>query len=155
MTARASLRDRLAAARAARFVDLPVPGVEALFVRYRPVSLEVISKAAERHRKGGAERALRQHLDVLVAACEGVWEERDGKGVSPCDGFDGVIDLDTRALSGDLPSFKDEALGEAVGAADPTAWAVVTALYATDGDVAMAAAKVLEASGFAEDAEGN
>lgn len=149
MTARASLRDRIAKARDERFLDLAVPGLEpAVFVRYRalpPGRVEQIGKRVEKLR---SDKLLQGALDVLGHACLGVFElDDDGAGVSPVEGFDGRVDPDTRALAGKLPTFGDPELGEALGADGQTAASTILALYVEPGDVVVASQAVLEHSG--------
>lgn len=128
MSARPTLRERHQRALAGAMVDLPVqdPAYDGLFVRLRALSAEEITEAEARHR-GTSDPGMQQALDLLVAACVGVWEQVDGKGVSPVDGFPGVMDLDSGTLSGALPTFSSPELAEALGV-EPSAAAVVRAL---------------------------
>lgn len=130
MTARKSLRDRLEQARRENFIDLRVttPAFEGLYVRCRAMTPEELASSFDRN-QGKDTAAEGSALDVLAATCIGVWEEVDGKGVSPVDGFTGVIDLDTMALSGDLPTFASPELAEDLGV-EPSAGACVRALLA-------------------------
>lgn len=129
MTARRSLRDRLAEARRQNYLDLRVttPGFEGLFVRCRALEPAELNATLNRHK--GDEAGIAQAVDVLVSTCLGVWEETDGKGASPVDGFSGLVDLGSLELSGDLPTFSSPELAEALGV-DATAEAVVRALLA-------------------------
>lgn len=150
MTARASLKDRVAKARAARYVDLPVPGLEGVYVRYRPLEareLEANSKSAAKRKDTPA--VLAASVSTLVDACLGVYEVTGEQGVSvvQADGFDGVVNLETGEVSGTLPRFSDPELGEEVGATAASAGAAVLALYGTDLDVIGSADAVIDHSG--------
>lgn len=113
-TARRSLKDRLEQARRENFIDLRVttPAFDGLFVRCRSLAPSELAAAMTRK---GEEAGVESAKDVLVSTCIGIWEEVDGKGVSPVDGFSGLIDLDTMELSGDLPRFSSPELAEALG----------------------------------------
>jgi hypothetical protein len=131
LSARHSLRERLAQARRENFIDLRVttPAFQGLFVRCRAMTPEELSEAIDRQ-SGKPDAGIAMGLDVLVSTCIGIWEESDGKGVSPIDGFSGVVDLDTLDLSGDLPTFSSPELAEALGLEDQSAEANVRALLA-------------------------
>lgn len=131
MSARKSLRERLDQARRENFVDLRVttPAFEGLFVRCRSMTPDELNSAIDRN-AGKDDAGIASAIDTLVSTCVGVWEEVDGKGVSPVDGFSGVIDLDTMELSGDLPTFSSPEFAEAFGLEDPSAEATVRALLA-------------------------
>lgn len=145
MAARRALRDRLEQARAARFVDLPVPGLDGVYVRYRALTGPQLERIGDSARRAGSKKQPRRDtpallaasIDALVDACVGVWETVDGKGKPVVDGdlFDGVVDLDTRELTGTLPTFSDPELADELGVESGRAGDVVTALYVADGDV--------------------
>jgi hypothetical protein len=126
-----SLRDRLAQARRENFVDLRVttPAFEGLFVRCRALTPAELTAALNRH-SGKDEAGIAAAVDALVATCIGIWEESDGKGVSPVERFSGVIDLDTMEMTGDLPTFSSPELAEALGLDEQSAEANVRALLA-------------------------
>lgn len=150
MTPRASLRERVGKAREARYVDLPVPDLEGVYVRYRALraeELEANAKSASKRKDSPA--VLVASVATLVDACLGVYEVRDGEGVSVVedDAFDGAVNLETGEVSGTLPTFSDVALGEEVGAEPGRAGNVVLALYSTDGDVIGTADAVITHSG--------
>lgn len=130
-TARRSLRDRLEQARRENYLDLRVttPGFEGFFVRCRALTTTELSTSVDRH-SGKDEAGVASAIDTLVATCLGVWEDVDGKGASPIDGFSGLIDLDTMVMSGDLPTFSSPELAEALGLSDLRAEAVVRAVLA-------------------------
>lgn len=136
MSARTSLRDRVDRARRENFIDLrvPTPAFDGLFVRCRALTSTDLNSIVDRH-QGKPDAGVQMAIDALVASCLGVWEESDGKGVSPVDGFSGVIDLDTLALSGDLPTFSSPELAEALGVDEASAGAAVRALLATSSDL--------------------
>lgn len=133
MSARKSLRDLFEQARRENHLDLrcttPAYAEAGLHVRFRALTPDELGRAMENH-KTDAEAGIEQALDVLVSTCIGVWQEDGGKGISPVDGFDGVIDLATGDLTGSLPKFSDPRLAEALGVADGTAASVVVALLA-------------------------
>lgn len=152
MTARASLRERIASARSARFVDLAVPDVAGVFVRYRALSTDELERIAKRTAKLKAGGALAGALETLSHACLGVFElDDEGAGVSPLDGFDGRVDPDTRQLAGKLPTFADPELGELLGATSQTAASTILALYVESGDVVIAGDAIVEHSAKAGD----
>lgn len=131
MSARKNLRERLAQARRENFIDMRVttPAFEGLYVRCRAMTPQELNAAIERN-AGKDEAGVSSAVDVLVSTCVGIWEEVDGKGVSPVDGFSGVIDLDTLDLSGDLPTFSSPEMAEALGLDEQSAEANVRALLA-------------------------
>lgn len=131
MSARKSLRERLEQARLQNFLDMRVttPAFEGLHVRCRAMTPEELNEAIERQ-KGKADAGIAMGLDVLVSTCVGIWEEVDGKGVSPVDGFPGVIDLNTLELSGPLPTFSSPELADELGLEEHSAEANVLALLA-------------------------
>lgn len=131
MSARKSLRERLERARRENFVDLRVttPAFEGLFVRCRAMTPDELAQSMERN-EGKDAAAEAWAIDLLAATCLGIWEDVDGKGVSPVEGFSGVIDLDTMQLSGGvLPTFSSPELAEDLGV-EPSAGACVSALLA-------------------------
>lgn len=140
MTARKSLRERLAQARRENFIDLRVttPAFEGLYVRCRALTPTELNTALTRH-DGKDEAGIAAAIDALVSTCLGIWEEADGKGVSPVDGFSGVIDLDTMELSGDLPTFSSPELAEALGLDEQSAEANVRALLAPNSGLRLIA----------------
>lgn len=134
-------------------LDLPVARWDELFpghqvwVRYRPGDPAVLTSAIERrerdHQKatskggpGDKHRITKANADFLVAACMGVYALPAGE--EPPDG-----DLPT-----DLPTFGSPELSQAVGAPD-NAVETVRKVYATDGDLMIAANQLLEWSGKA------
>ncbi len=135
-SARRSLRDRLDAARREAYVDLacPVP-FDGWYVRCRALTAEEISTAGSRH-EGKPDAAVHSNIDALVLTCLGVWEELDGQGVSPIDGFTGRVDLRSGALTGALPTFSSPELAEALEV-EPAAEAVVRQLLAHPSDAAL------------------
>ena len=135
MSARRSLRERLEQARRENFIDLRVthPAFAGLFVRCRALSSADFSEIT-RH-EGKSDAGIQMAIDALVSSCVGIWEDVDGKGVSPVDGFSGVIDLDTMSLSGDLPTFSSPELAEALGLDVQSAEANVRALLAPHTDL--------------------
>lgn len=131
MSARKTLRERLEQARRENFIDLRVttPAFEGLHVRCRAMTSSELNAAIERH--GGKDEAgVEMAIDILTATCLGIWEEVDGKGVSPVEGFSGVIDLETLELAGDLPTFSSPQLSEGLGLSEQSAEANVRALLA-------------------------
>lgn len=136
MSASKSLRERLEQARRENFIDLRVttPAFAGLFVRCRAMTPSELDQAYTRQSSkdnAGVEMAI----DLVVSTCVGVWEEVDGKGVSPVDGFDGSIDLSTMILTGDLPTFSSPELAEAFGLPDASAEASVRALLAPTSEL--------------------
>ena len=131
MTARKSLRDRLAQARSENYIDLRVttPGFEGLFVRCRAMQSAELNTAIDRH-AGKPDAGIAMGIDILAATCMAVWEDVDGKGVSPVEGFSGLVDLDSGAASGDFPTFASPELAEAFGLDEPSAEAIILALLA-------------------------
>lgn len=127
MSARKTLRERLDQARRENFIDLRVttPAFEGLHIRCRAMTKQELEAAIARDNANDAGT-----IDVLVETCLGIWEEVDGKGVSPVDGFSGLVDLDTMELSGDLPTFSSPELAEALGLVEQSAEATVRALLA-------------------------
>lgn len=142
------LRGRRAELDAKLYLDLAVPRWDdllgrRLWVRYRPGDAEALQASVERretaHRKqiaagkqGDPHRATKANADFLVKACVAV--------------YDLPLDVEPpKDLSGieDYPTFGSEELSQAVGA---PANAVETArkVYATDGDLMVAAAQLLE-----------
>lgn len=150
MTARRSLRERVEAARARNFKDYPVPALD-LVVRVTALSSAQLQAALKR----GDD--LEGSIDVLVDTCVGIYEVADGKGVSPVDGFIGVVDLASGQLSGDLPTFRSQELADALGVGELRevgVGALVRALLATKSDLAIGglAAQVTEwSAGLTED----
>lgn len=151
MSAGASLRARVNAARSARYIDLPVPDVEGVFVRYRALPADRLEAAAKRNRnRRDVPAVLGASLDVLVDACLGVWEADGDGGRSPVEGYDGELSRDESGrlvLKGELPTFGSPELGEALGATEERAAAVVLALYIAEGDVIGTADAVVTHSG--------
>lgn len=130
MTARKSLRERLEQARRENYIDLRA-GAEAfagVYVRCRIMSKSELLAAMERDDTNDADT-----IDVLVLTCIAIWEEADGKGVSPVDGYDGQIDLETGEMTGRFPTFSDVELAEALGLTEGSAEASVRALMAPQG----------------------
>jgi hypothetical protein len=142
------LRGRRAELDAKLYLDLPVPRWEELlgrklWVRYRPGDAEALQASVEKrensHRKavaagkqGDAHRVTKANADFLVKACVAV--------------YDLPLDVEPpKDLSGieEYPTFGSEELSEAVGAPKN---AVETArkVYATDGDLMVASAQLLE-----------
>lgn len=136
MSARRSLRDRLDQARRENFIDLRVttPAFEGLFVRCRAMAQTELDAAVTRH-SGKDAAAIEMAVEILTKTCVGIWEEVGGKGVSPVDGFSGVIDLDTMELSGELPTFSSSELTEELGLDELSASANVRALLAPHSDL--------------------
>lgn len=161
-TARRSLRDRLDAQRRARTVDLPVPDTD-LWVRYGTVTPAQVEAASKRRRAtAGLSTGEQQSIDVLVTACQGVWETDGDGGRSPLPEFPGVLvpGEDSRlVLTGDLPTFSSPELADELGT-EHRAADVVLALYGSGWAVLDAAAAVLSHSGaddssLLEQARGN
>jgi len=121
----------MARARAANYIDLRVttPGFEGMFVRCRALTPTELLASIERS-TGKDDAAISSAVDSLVSTCVGIWEESDGKGVSPVDGFSGVLDLDTGSMGGDFPTFSSPELSEALGLNEVTAEACVRAILA-------------------------
>ena len=136
MSARKALRDRLDQARRENYVDLRVttPAFAGLFVRCRAIGPAELDAAFGRH-SGKDNAGVEMAIDLIASTCVGIWEEVDGKGVSPVDGFTGEIDLATMALAGELPTFSSPELAEALGLSDPSAQASVKALLAVTSDL--------------------
>ncbi|MCW2957135.1 MAG: hypothetical protein JWO69_2004 [Thermoleophilia bacterium] len=133
MTARKSLRERVEAARSRNFKDLPIPALD-LVVRVRPLSNAELKAALDR------EDEIDGAIDVLTTTCIGVYEVQDGKGVSPVDGFSGVVDLGSGHLSGTLPTFGSQELADGLGLGpirEVGVGAVVRAIVATKSDLAI------------------
>lgn len=133
MSARRSLRERVEAARARNFKDFPVPALD-LVVRCTALSSQQLQDALKR----GDD--VESAIDVLSSTCVGIYEVQDGKGVSPVDGFSGVVDLDNGVLSGTLPTFGSQALADALDVgnlADVGVGALVRAVVATKSDLAI------------------
>jgi len=118
-------------ARRENYLDLRVttPGFEGMYVRCRALTSSEIDSAIKRS-EGKEEPGVFSAIDTLVASCVGIWEDSEGKGVSPVEGFSGVVDLDTGNLSGDLPTFSSPELAEALGLGDPSAEGALRALLA-------------------------
>lgn len=147
MTGRTGLRARVQGAREARFVDLAVPGVDGVFVRYKALPASQLEQTGKRASKLKNGAGLTAALDILAHACVGVFElDSEGVGVSPIEGFDGQVDAETRELTGKLPTFADPELGEELDAEGDTAAATILALYVTDGDVVLTADEVMDHS---------
>lgn len=142
------LRGKRAQLDAKLYLDLAVPRWDdllgrRLWVRYRPGDAEALQAAVEKrennHRKavaagkqGDAHRVTKANADFLVKACVAV--------------YDLPLDAEPpKELSGleDYPTFGSEELSEAVGSPKN---AVDTArkVYATDGDLMVASAQLLE-----------
>lgn len=123
--ARRTLAERLEQARRENYLDLraTTPAFEGLFVRCRGMTKPELTAALDRETDTDEDT-----IDALVSTCIGIWEEVDGRGVSPIDGFDGVIDLATMELTGKLPTFSTPELSAAFGIKDGTAGANVRAL---------------------------
>jgi hypothetical protein len=170
VTARKRLSERLDAARAARFVDLPVPDVEGVFVRYRALPAKSLDAIADRYSppsNGQRNRPRRRpdrdpavlsaSIDVLVDACVGVWELSEDDhgepvGIAVAEGFSGHLSRDEDGrwqLSGELPTFSDPELAEELGLDpdDTSAGATVRALYVAEGDLIGASDAVVTHSG--------
>lgn len=132
MTARLSLREQLDRARRNNYRDLRAPAFDGLHVRCRALTQAELQAALKRPDE------TEQSIDVLTTTCLGVWQEVDGKGVSPVDGFSGVVDLDTGTLSGELPTFRSQELADALDVGDlgkAGVGALVRALLAPNSDL--------------------
>ena len=117
-----------------------------LWVRYRPANPNVFAEAMERREKkhkeakakgtvGDPDWMTKANADLLVSACEAVYDLPDGE--EPPD-----------TLEGDYPTFTSEELSEALGASR-NACDTVLKLYATGADVLLAATQLLNWSGQA------
>lgn len=132
MTARRSLADRLEAGRRAAFIDLACgEPFDGFYVRCRALTTAEIGSLSEQ-----PGDPIESHISALTLACLGVWEEVDGKGVSPIDGYSGLVDLGTMVAAGPLPTFADPELAVALEC-DPSAGAAVRALLAHPSDAAI------------------
>lgn len=134
------------------YIDLAVPRWEEvlgrrLWVRYRPGDPGVLAAAVDSREKshlklsangkhGDLQRMTKANADFLVAACVAVYS----------------LELDEEPPAGefseldDYPTFSDPQLSEAVGAA-PNATETARKVYATDGDLILAANQLLDWSG--------
>lgn len=133
-------------------LDLPVPRWDdllgyRLWVRYLPGDPGILTSAVEKREKvnqtamaagkpGDKTRMAKANAEFLAAACDAVYglgfEEEPPEGELP-EGY---------------PTFSSPELSEAVGA-PPNAVETVRRVYATDGDVMVAASQLLEWSGQA------
>ncbi|MEO6205217.1 MAG: hypothetical protein ABIO67_07545 [Mycobacteriales bacterium] len=131
MSARRSLIDRMEQARRENYIDLRVttPGFEGMYVRCRALTPTELQSSLERDTVG-EHAAITSALDSLASTCIAVWEEVDGKGVSPVDGFSGVIDVDSGNQSGDFPTFASPELAEALELKDGSAEGCIRAVLA-------------------------
>lgn len=135
MTARRSLRERAEQARARNYKDFPVPALD-LFVRCTPLSSAQLQSALKR------DDDVESAIDVLAATCVGIYEVADGKGVSPVDGFGGVVDIESGHLSGTLPTFASQELADALDVgllSEVGVGALVRAVVATKSDLQVSA----------------
>lgn len=130
MSARKSLRERLEQARRENYIDLraTAEAFEGVYVRCRILSKPELLSVMERDDTNDADT-----IDVLVLTCIAIWEEVDGKGVSPVEGFDGQINLETGEMTGKFPTFSSPELTEAFGLTEQSAEANVRALLAPQG----------------------
>lgn len=131
MTARKSLRDRLAEARERAYLDLIpfAPSLSDLRVRCRALRPDELDRSMRAHADDDTP-GVSQALDMIVTTCVGIYEVLDGKGVSLVESLNGTVDLKTGKVSGVLPTFSTPELGEALGVEDGTAAAAVRALLA-------------------------
>lgn len=134
MSARKSLRERLEQAQAAAYIDLKpfAPGFDGLYVRCRALRPDELDRSMEQH-KDEPQAGVAQAIDLLVMTCLGIWEDVDGKGLSPVDGFDGTVDVKTGTMAGRFPTFSDPQLAEAFGVENGSAASAVRALLAPHG----------------------
>lgn len=132
------------------YLDLPVPRWEQfgqqLWVRYRPANpalfMADIEKREKAHatqnaanKRGDPDRLIKANADLLVRSCDAVF----------------TLPLDQqppKELPDDYPTFGSPELSEAVGAVQ-NAVETARSVYATDGDLMLAAQQVLEWSGTA------
>jgi hypothetical protein len=143
----AFLRAKRSTLKAELYLDLAIPRWQAegrqLWVRYRPCSPAVFSSSAERRRtawkKGDPDWQLRVNADLLVEACVAIYDLPEG--TEPPEG-------ELPQLADPYPTFRSEALSEAVGSSRNAAETCV-ATYLTEGDLLMAANQLLEWSGRA------
>ena len=135
------------------FLDLAVPRWDEvlgrrLWVRYKPGYPAVLTSAVEKREKvhanmvaagkpGDPLRMTKANADFLVAACVAVYDlALDQEPPADLPGVD------------EYPTFSSPELSEAVGA-PPNAVETVRKVYATDGDLMVAASQLLEWSGKA------
>lgn len=170
MTEKSRLLERVVAARRKRVLDLPVPGVDGIVVRFGPLGSEELKAVADNARKRKLD-AVTLNASFLVRACLAVLEEVDGRLVSvdPDDREGAYVDENGDLVTARVdvgadgrlrgPVLFDERLAELLGT-ERLATATVRALYVTDGDVVSTANAVIRHSGFvgdeiAQDALGN
>lgn len=134
----AALRQRIQQARQQRVLDLPVPGLERVVVRYGEVPAPELARIYRKRKKDTwEEQSLLAACDVLAVACMGIYERADD-GELVADG-----DLLASQPDGSPVTFATLRLAETGRAVDE-----VRALYVTDGDVLTAADRVTEFSGY-------
>ena len=139
-----SLKDKRAALAKDLHIDLQVPRWRdpEIFVRYGPIDATRAERTiANRQKSGVPEWNVLANADLLILSCIGVFACLDGN-------YDDKFSLNpTVGPTGAWTRF-DSALGENLGVFTPNdPVAVIRALYATDGDLINAAARLVEWSG--------
>ena len=149
------LRKRIKDNRRKRTLDLRVPGLDDIYVRFQPMASEFLAMIDEKYAGEKAEPndippSLRMECESLIHCCLGIFQEVDGSLVS--------IDPETRCyvnddneIVGEAVTFTSVRLAELIGTPEG-GWSVairnVLCLYGSDGDVHATGRRLTAFSGF-------